>query len=372
MTDLEGWRAACDRLVALAERVTRPPFPVDGPERAQAVHHLVQQLVCWLEWEVLHADPARPAFTRQNDLHLQWGGPNADNAYRHARVAPGCRYLVRGRMHSCSDFSLVTRAGFMHRAVWGTLTETSGRDLGIGPGEEFEVVVEPPDGAVMLTVREYYYDWVEDEPATFTIELVDGDPPAPPPIEQRLVHAVDQVEDSLIYWDDYMRARRAEHTDNVVGPPSKVAKGLDAASYGFTFWDLSPRDALVVESEVPDARYWSIQLYGMAWFELLDTVGRQVSLNHTQAHVDVDGKVRWVVSSRDPGVPNWLDTEGRRNGLCTYRWFWAATRPQPTGVVVPVDAVRDVLPADVPLVTPADRAATIAARRRHLAWRFRV
>ena len=36
-----------------------------------------------------HADPRAPAFQRQNDLFTQWGGPNADNVYRHARRRSG-------------------------------------------------------------------------------------------------------------------------------------------------------------------------------------------------------------------------------------------------------------------------------------------
>ena len=81
---------------------------------------------------MFHADPRRPSFQRQNDLITQWGGPNADNVYRHARVEPGRRYRIRGRMHSCEEFILAVRAGFMHLPTWGTLFEITATDLGIG------------------------------------------------------------------------------------------------------------------------------------------------------------------------------------------------------------------------------------------------
>ena len=58
---------------------------------------------------------------------------------------------------------------------------------------------------------------------------------------------------------------------------------------------------------MPDSRYWSFQLYNLAWFELVDPVDRQTSLSHEQVSIDGDGRVRVVVSHRDPGVANWLD-----------------------------------------------------------------
>ena len=98
-----------------------------------------------------------------------------------------------------------------------------------------------------------------------------------------------------------------------------------------------------------------------------------VSLNHTQARVDDDGVIRAVVSHRDPGVPNWLDAAGLRTGLFTVRAFWTTGEvTTPRTRVVPVDEAAASLPAGTPTVTPAQRPALMAARRRHLAWRFRT
>jgi hypothetical protein len=74
------------------------------------------------------------------------------------------------------------------------------------------------------------------------------------------------------------------------------------------------------------------------------------------------------VSATDPGSRNWLDTAGRRRGMLIFRWFWPTGDgvPSPTATVVPVAEVAG------DGVTAATRAATMAARRAHLAWRFRV
>jgi hypothetical protein len=82
--------------------------------------------------------------------------------------------------------------------------------------------------------------------------------------------------------------------------------------------------------------------------------------------------VRYVISARDPGVANWLDTGGQRSGLFTFRWFWPQSDPSYSTRVVPVGDVRAALPSDTRLVTPEERRDAMAGRRRHLAWRFRT
>jgi hypothetical protein len=79
-----------------------------------------------------------------------------------------------------------------------------------------------------------------------------------------------------------------------------------------------------------------------------------------------------VVSHRDPGVANWLDTTGRRVGLLNYRHFWGSALPALRTSVVPFDDVRAALPPDTRQVDADARGRELAARREHLSWRFRT
>ena len=128
----------------------------------------------------------------------------------------------------------------------------------------------------------------------------------------------------------------------------------------------------MIDTDVPTALYWGLQLATLGWFEPVDPVHRITSINHRQAAVGSDGRVRFVLAHRDPGVPNWLDTGGHREGLLTYRWFWATTDPSPHVRVVPWDELPDALPDDTPRISAAARRAEIDARKAHLAWRFRT
>lgn len=386
----EAWQRWCRQLADLGVGVLGSPHPTEGRSPLENLEHVADQVVAWTGWEVLHSDPTRPAFHRHNDLVTQWGGPNADNVYRHARIDGRHRYRITGRMHGCQEFLLAMRAGFMHNDTWGTLATHTASELGIGRGDEFELVLggdEPgaipiPEGAIMASFREYYLDWAVEEPATIVIECLDPDTSpsgaqrlTDTELARRLDAAVSQVGQSVTRWNDYMNEHRGERHDNSFDKQAQtVAKGLPMARYEFCFWDLEPEQALIVEAAVPQARYWSAQLYMMGTFELVDPYGHITSLNHEQTHVSSDGRVRWVVSASDPGVVNWLDVAGRRNGLCTLRWFWPTGEDgmTPTTTVLDVSEVPAHLPPDTPRVSPDERSVELAARRAHLRWRFRT
>jgi len=379
------FRSFTDRLQQLAERIVGDEFP-DAP--AEQLEHLLEQIAGFVEWEGFHADPARPAFHRHNDLVHQWGGPNADNVYRHARISPDRRYRITGRMHSCDQWLLAIRKGFMHNEVWGTVGQVTASELGIGPGDEFELTlggdgsgdrhIDLPDGVIMASFREYYYDWTADEPATMVIECLDDAGPSPAVSLDELAVGLDrayqQVEDSMLYWNRYMVENRDEREPNVFASGLAVAKGLSAARYSFNFWDLAPDEAIFVEAEVPHADYWALQLYRMGTFELTDPTGRVCSRNHRQTTLSADGRIRAVISPVDVGAANWLDTGGRATGLCTFRWFWPHDDHAPAieSRVLKVDELDAAMGGATPRVSPEQRQVELVARRTHLAWRFRT
>ena len=57
--------------------------------------------------------------------------------------------------------------------------------------------------------------------------------------------------------------------------------------------------------------------------QTLDYRNRSVSLNRAQTVLEDDGSFRMILSHSDPGLPNWLDTEGNPFGLLFWRFFLA-------------------------------------------------
>jgi hypothetical protein len=116
---------------------------------------------------------------------------------------------------------------------------------------------------------------------------------------------------------------------------------------------------------------WDVMLYNCAWYEPLDFASRVTSLNHRQVQRDADGMVRVVVSNTDPGIANWLDTEGRAEVLATIRWFRPPEQPSVRTQLVPVAHLTEHLPTDTARVDASARREQVRRRAAHTAWRYR-
>ena len=117
-------------------------------------------------------------------------------------------------------------------------------------------------------------------------------------------------------------------------------------------------------------RYWSIHLlddYGYS----IDWMNRQTNINGFMAKVDKDGIFRTVISAKDPGVPNWLDTTGYQTGAIQVRWEKCNEWPGHKTTVVKVADIRKYLPVETATVTLEDREAAIRLRRKGAQMRKR-
>jgi hypothetical protein len=159
----------------------------------------------------------------------------------------------------------------------------------------------------------------------------------------------------------------------VAVPGSLLASQFSSAGH----YDLGDDQAMIVTVPAAGRRvapYQGIQL-GSMWYVSLDYINHQTSLTADQARTDPDGRLRFVISERDPGVANWLECTGHRRGYVQIRWqrlsrdLGPADGPQVE--VVAFADLADVLPYHQQTrVTPAEHAARIAARQAAVAARM--
>lgn len=372
-----AWARWTAGLAGLSERLTGDDFPIDERGRAEGLRHLARQAAFALRGELDHADPRHPRLHRYELPWSQWGAPNPDNVYERCAIDPAATYVLRGQVGGVHEalFSLVQ--GDMHLDADEVFAELALTDLTVGDDGTFELVIGPGDpagnhlpsspGVRLLLIRQYLYDWAHDPIATFTIERNDtaGTPtPAPTPdgVAAALDRATRWVEHSIEYWAAYVAASRDLLEHNTFTAPNTPAGGAPSIAYGGGCWELGDDEALVIEHDQPEAHYWNWSMHHLHWFDSGAWDERLMSCNGHQAHVDADRKVRLVVAHTDPGVPNWLDTEGRPIGLAVYRYVGARSKPQPTATVVGLDALRAALPATHPVVDPPARRRQLAAR----------
>ncbi len=396
------WRAWCARLAELGDSVLDDPLVTDERAAADGLRHLTRQLVFATQWHVEFDDPERPRLYRYDDDATSWGGPNADNTYLRTRIDPSGTYRLRADVTGCRELIVGVSEGDMQLGLTGVYAEACLADLHLAGGRlDLIVSPEPPitdDGrpfvggalvggvpvdwlpthpdATLLSIRVYVADWDRDRVPDFTIERLDHDPGAPPParidaLADRLERAVDWMAVSVPFWLRYVEGARAGLPVNTFMAPHHPPGGALNIAYGAGFWELDDDTAWLITVDPPDAFHWSVQTHTWPWFESGDFTHRRTSLNDTDVHVDGDGRVRIVVSSRDPGVPNWLDTEGRRTGLVVHRWVRSRDEPTPRSVVTPLDQLTEHLPDDHPVVSPDERRRQLARRRLAVQRRFR-
>ncbi len=382
-----AWREFCDRLAAIGETILGDDYPGDPQDRAEGVRHLATQTACWLTYTTGYSDPAAPAFFRSADPTYRWGGPNVDQVARRATIDGAGTYRVSGRMGSCEEFVLQLKQGATQSGGADVATEVTASRLGLGPGDAFEIQLagdEQPGtwlalgpGPGFVHVRDYYFDWVPAEPATFAIERLDTQGSSVPRltadgVAEILETAAHEVEHSVVYFRDLQARMREAQEPNRFGVPSVSGRGVQDIIYSHGFVHLGDDEALVLELDPNDADLWGVSSYTRGWYEPLDYATRVTSRNHRQVTADGDGLVRVVLAGRDPGTANWLDTEGRAEVLTTVRWFRPPRDPMVRAEVVPFGQLAAHLPAGHPMVDVDGRAEEIRGRAAHVAWRFRT
>ena len=375
-----AWHDFCDRLKATGDHIMGEEFSDDPRERTEGFRYLTRMLSYAMRMEIECGDPLFPQLCRYELPHNQWGGPNPDNTYLRTAIHPDYAYRVWGNLSGMRQIIISLQEGDMQLKQYGVYSEQGLDDWKVGPDGEWEMIVSSvkPAGDVnwmpmhelarMFQVRIYLSDWVHDTSPTLHIERIGAEGVAPPPPDPaKLAVAFDRtanwVAESADYWNRYTRKAFERATPNEVGPAVSTPGGADNIKYGSCFWDLADDEALVLVCDEPDAQYYNFCIHTLGWLESGDFANRQVSLAGHQLHKDADGKLRVVLSSSDPGVPNWIDAEGRKNGLLAYRFVWATSNPEPSGEVVKIGEVRSRMPDDHPVIDTKERQRRLSARR---------
>ncbi|MFL6025258.1 MAG: hypothetical protein ACJ72O_18090, partial [Marmoricola sp.] len=131
-------------------------------------------------------------------------------------------------------------------------------------------------------------------------------------------------------------------------------------------FDLEPGQAFVVDVSDGGAEYFTVPL-GNLWGTTLDIFGSTGSLNKAQSKANEDGTYTYVISPENPGVHNWIDSDGLREGFLTLRMAefgpgGATEDLAATGRVIDLDQLDRELP-DAPRVDAAGRAEQLAVRQ---------
>ncbi len=291
----------------------------------------------------VEADTARPAFFDMCSDTRMIGGPNPDGNYFLAMIRGDRRYRITGTRGTTAylGFQILAGTGLTPRRMSNYVGDTN-LDLNAG---EFALVLsadEPadlggaqwiqiPDDASSVVVREYIGDRDSEEPATMRIEALDPDP-VTALSDSELAEQFTAMAWSLMKLTTLHRTIKPELLQQPNTLLTAEAADLGAADttpdnlYMMGTYRLDPGQALVLDIEPPDTRYWNVTLESV-WHECLEPRRRHSSVTNRAVQPDTDGRVRIAISAQDFGFGHWLDTGGRHRGFVIVRWLDNPTPP---------------------------------------------
>ncbi len=334
----------------------------DVAEGVRAVAHLLQGgLVSWFE-----EDPAHPSFRRIVTPTRKFTGDNADAVYYESAIRPGLRYRVRGNMSGAVYVSITIEGGNSDGSFGGqTCGVINDTQFDVAADGSFEMHLGGeardrnwlplPAEAYRLTTRHYFEE--EGCRAAMTIpgvalsiEVLDDVPPPKPYDDESVAQGLRKVRNLVHSRTLGMGAPSTRDQPPFVSTtpnqfvkpikPGEFALAAADAAYSQTMCFLQPTEALVITGRWPECRCANVSLWNRH-MQTLDYANRQVSLNRKQTTLESDGTFRIVIAHQDPGVSNWIDTEGRAFSMV----FWRFMLPEgdietPQAEVVPLSAVR--------------------------------
>jgi Protein of unknown function (DUF1214) len=300
----------------------------------------------------VEADPDRPSFFDMCSPTRMIGGPNPDGNYYLAMIRGDRRYRITGTRGTSAylGFQILAGTGLTPRRMANYVSDT---DL-VVDDDEFALVlsseepVDPadlagaqwvkiPDDASSVVVREYIGDRSCEQLATMWIGALDPDPVVPL-TDDELADQFTAMAWSLMKLTTLHRTIKPELLDSPNTLLTAEAADLGAADttpdnlYMIGTFRLDAGQALVLDIEPPDTRYWNVTLENI-WHECLEPRRRHSSVTNRGVRPDDDGRVRIAISAEDLGFGHWLDTGGRHRGFVVLRWL---DNPNPPGVTVSV------------------------------------
>ena len=371
--------------------VERHPYYGDDAERAAGSSYLVSMLLRRIETQLMQ-DPDFPWFSSV-DYRVREGGDNPDQHYQSAPMRGGAAYRIWGRRGTVRRLDLQVYAGQPYMPGGGRVVSVlNSEGLRVAADGSFEVLIslEPQPGnwlattpdATSVLVRQTFSDWSKETPAEVRIDRVgyEGAPrPRVTPEEQaaRLRRAAAALKATVANWPEFVRRSYVDRgpANTLTAPAGTVAQGgLPGRWYSSAWWQLEDDEALVLTAWPMPGDYQGIQLTDL-WFSSLEYGNRQTSLNGDQSWRSEDGAYHIVISARDPGVQNWLDTTGLRRGVILMRFDGLGQRPfppqrYPTLRKVKFAELAAALPPMTPRFSAEQRAQSLRERRRALQSRY--
>jgi hypothetical protein len=366
----EAWvQAQTTALDVVREATGVPETEVDLAEGYRWVTRLNRLI---LDWIVERSDPLHPVLFDLQDEYKKLLVDNPDVHYTFCVLDDTHSYRLVGFRGECAYLGMTFGTAFGQGPVGGrtgTQTQTHIDEFELGPNGEVDILIAPEaqmpsprprnsvllePGTAQLAIRETYFEKSPEKFARLRVELVpQPGEVVPPPIlsSEELAPKLEFAamflafigQNAIAMWNDagvnmntFGGTSGAAHVE-AQEDEMRTHTNAEMTYHGGRF-KLDEGEALVVTVHEPDKPflYWGLTLTS-PWGESFDYRYTTTALNNKTAIRADDGTWKLVIAPTDPGVENWLDTGGRREGYMLVRWVLADGPPHPSAEVVAME-----------------------------------
>lgn len=366
--------ATLSELGAIVEAETE----LGSTDRAEGYRYALRQAAQWQALFYTEFNDSMPSISRCPSRPCKYGFDNPDTVY--VMIGPlsaSHNYLLTGQVGTVpyttyQVFGIGTGKGF---ATGGTLEDNQ---INYNEDGSFEILIatQNPDGhpnfiempegrGGQLLIRQLVRDWNKDTENAYRIEAI-GEFKTPNILSQaafdkRSIGMTRFLKGQFMEWRNRIKTAPANTIEH--GKADRADGGFPTNFTSYGRYKLKDGQVLILEVPKIDIVYGNIQMSNL-WAESLNYPSRTTSFNDFQAYTDTDGVTRYVVAMEDPGVPNWLDATGHREGGLFMRWQSPQSEvPEPQAKLLKLSDLRDHLPDDHPEFSQSDREVQL--RQRH-------
>lgn len=316
----------------------------------------------------------------------RWGIDNPDSVYRVIPISGEERYEIRGRVFH-------RRMVENYFTLWDPNMQTvgllSGKDLMVDEQGFFTITVDsdPANGRVNhiqscpeaheFYIRDVIFNWAEDRANELSVVRLGDHPVREPFSEQQQMSRVAEYmrkwASNTVRWNNQALHKPANDFSFTIDRDSDGA--LRNQIYIMGHFHLPDSDSvLILDIDMGGADYFIAPVTNV-WGTSNEIRSRNGSLNKTQLQANRDGTYTLALAVDDPGIRNWLDPDGMREGILTLRWAeFDSGRPLPTlGVssrLVSRSALASDIPDSVSRIDAEQRAGALQKRDRSYQWRL--
>ena len=400
-----AWNRFAGELSRIGEKIVGPTGARSSRERAEGYRYLVRLLSAAHQLE-MDIDRKRPTMARMMTPIRKFKGDGPDTLYHEAKLDEELSYELEVRRGDDIFLSFTVYA-FDEQGAYKIVDGLFDHDIIFENvfGQQIAKIhlsAERPEGALnwlrlegsrpILFTREYFPDTVlavdagRYRQAIMNIECSSSvDTSADyteDDLEAGLQRILDFVEDAtdvsiglsvfaglnLIAHEDATGGRATSMTriDNGVlihedasdaeHSPEELARMIDpklvannlpgpGIDYLGAWFQLAPDEAIRITGHDVPCRYWSCQIM-TRYLESADFRYAPISINNRQVQKDGDGYFEIYASAENPGIPNWISTQGYTRGHIVFRTLLAEEPLKANFSVVKISEIKGRYLAD--------------------------